>query len=75
MDFFQSAASHAPAWSGYTLLLFVEASLGKTKYGSVMGLVIAAVKGSLNLVSRILFRALWKEKHPPCGKEHKDDHR
>jgi len=29
---------------GYAALLFIEASLGKTKYGSIAGLAIAGLK-------------------------------
>jgi len=35
---------------GYAILLFIEASLGKTRYGSIMGLAIAGVKSIVGLI-------------------------
>ncbi len=41
---------------GYAILLFIEASLGKTKYGSIMGLAIAILKSTIRFILRKCLR-------------------
>jgi len=40
----------------YAVILFIEASLGKTRYGSIMGLAIAGLKSTIRLIVRKCLR-------------------